>query len=221
MLAKATDFQPFVSGSSLIHREEADGIIGKLTLKPVQQANGKRSLKFTKASQAQPSIAKHSQAQPRIASTALCNPARPSLSFRSLFGCLLHLHGPRCLFALFSAACFACMALVIFSLSFRPPAALCTALVIFSFSFRPLTSLARPSLSSVPFSDLLGLSWVSFCSSWALLGHFLALLGLSWPLLGRSWALLGGSWEALGGSWPLLGRSWNDIKKSSKLQCQK
>ena len=92
----------------------------------MQQANGKRSFKFTKASQAQPSTAKHSQTQPSTASTALHSPvqpctalvifslsfrlpaslARPSFSFRSLFGRLLRLHGPRFIFAPFSAACF-------------------------------------------------------------------------------------------------------------------
>ena len=64
-----------------------------MTLKPVQQANGKRSFKFTKASQAQPSIAKHSQAQLSFSFRPLTSLARPSLSFRSLFGPLGSLLG--------------------------------------------------------------------------------------------------------------------------------
>ena len=142
-----------------------------MTLKPVQQANGKRSFKFTKASQAQPSIAKHSQAQPRIASTALHSPvqpctalvifslsfrlpvalARPSLSIRSLFGCLLRLHGPRFLFALFSGV------------------------------LGPLGSLFAA------LGPLLGGSWPLWGGSWAALGRSWALLGASWAPLGRSW----------------------------------
>ena len=79
-----------------------------MTLKPVQQANGKRSLE---------------QARGRL--LRLHGP-------RYLFGRLLRLHDPRYLVALFSTACCACTALVIFSLSFRPPAALAQP----SFSFR-------------------------------------------------------------------------------------
>ena len=123
-------------------------------------------------------------------------------------GRLLRLHGPRYLFALFSAACFAC-----------------TALVIFSFFFRPLTSLARPSLS---FRSLFGPRGALLGHFLPLLAHFLPLLGLSWPLsaalgqlLGALGPLLGGSWPLLGRSWPLLGRSWNDMQKSSKNRCQK
>ena len=114
--------------------------------------------------------AKHSQAQPAQPCTALCNPARPSLSFRSLFGCLLHLHGPRYLFALFSAACFALhrprylftlFSVACFALNgprhlfvlFSSACCACTALVIFSFSFRPPASLAWPSL---PFRSFFG-----------------------------------------------------------------
>jgi len=43
------------------------GLWRPMTLKPEEQANGKRRFKFTKASQAQPSTAKHSQAQPSTA----------------------------------------------------------------------------------------------------------------------------------------------------------
>ena len=137
----------------------------------MQQANGKRSLKFTKASQAQPSTALHSPAQP---CTTLHG---PSLLFVFLsvacFACTARV----ILFVLFSPACFACTALVCFWFSSRPPASLCTALVIFSFSLRSLTSLARPSLSFRSLFGHLG----------TLLGHFLLLLG---PL-GRSWGALG------------------------------
>ena len=130
-------------------------------------------------SQAQPSTAKHSQAQPSTPSTDLhspvqpctapCSPARPSLSFRSLLGRLLRSHGPRFLFALFSAACFACRVFVIFSLSCRPPA-----------------SLARPSLSFRSLFGRLGPSWVTFCRSWASLGRSWVLLGAFWVPFGRS-----------------------------------
>ena len=79
-----------------------------LTLKPVQQANGKRF----------PEQAR---------------------------GRLLRLHSLRVLFALFSAACCACTALVIFSLSVRLPASLArplTGLSLLSacFCFLPLCS---------------------------------------------------------------------------------
>ena len=69
-----------------------------MTLKPVQQANGKRLLSSTQQAR----------------------------------GRLLCLHGPRYLFVLFSAAYFACTALVVFSFSFRPPASLART----SLSFR-------------------------------------------------------------------------------------
>ena len=137
----------------------------RITMKPEQQANGKRRFKFTKASQAQLSRAKRSQEQ---TSTAKHSPARPSLSFRSLFGRVLRLHGSLYRFALFSAACFACTALVFFSL----------------FSRVSWGLLGH-------FLPLLGLSWALLGRSWAPLGPLLGalggLLGLSWPLLGRSW----------------------------------
>ena len=74
-----------------------------------------------------------------------------------------------CLFAFFSAACFACTALVIFSLSFRPPA-----------------SLARASLSFRSLFARLGPSWVTFCRSWGSLGRSWALLRAFWVSFGRS-----------------------------------
>ena len=96
-------------------------------LKPVQHANGKRSLEQTR-------------------------------------GRLLRLHGRRYLFALFSAACFACTALVIFSLSF--PA-----------SWGPLGSLFAA----------LGWSWGALGRSWAALGWLLIAIG---PLLAALGAIL-------------------------------
>ena len=112
-------------------------------------------------------------------------------------GRLLRLHGPRFLFALFSAACFACTALVIFSLSFRPPASLARP----SFSFRYLFGLLFQQIACLA---LLAYAFCSFVRSWPV-------LGLSWPLLGRSWALLGRSWPLWGSSWAALGRSWEAL----------
>ena len=110
------------------------------------------------------------------------------------------MHGPRYHFVVFSAACFACTALVIFFslcgrlirlhgpryLFFLFSAAYfaCTALVIFSHSFRT--------------------TWVSFCCS-------LPLLGLSWEALGRSWGSLGRLLAALGPLLAALGRSWEPL----------
>ena len=116
-----------------------------MTLKPGQQANGKRSFKFTKASQAQPS-------------TALYNPARPSFSFRSLFGRLLRLHGPRYLFAFFSGV-------------LGPLGSLFAALGAL------LAALGR-LLGA--FGNLLGTSWSLLGASWGVLGR-------TWAVLGRSW----------------------------------
>jgi hypothetical protein len=116
-----------------------------MTLKPGQQANGKRSFKFTKASQAQPS-------------TALYNPARPSFSFRSLFGRLLRLHGPRYPFAFFSGV-------------LGPLGSLFAALGALLAALGRSWAALRCSWEAL--GRLLGASW--------------ALLGSSWPLLGRSW----------------------------------
>ena len=93
------------------------------------------------------------------------------------------------------AACFACTALVIFSLSFRPPASLARP----PFSFRSLAFLFAIDFCCVR-SLLAGLGplLAALGPLLAALGPLLAALGL---LLGRSWALLGGSWEALGRSW--------------------
>ena len=87
---------------------------------------------------------------------------------RLLFGRLLRLHGLRYLFALVSAAYFACTALVIFSLSFRA-------------SWGSLGS-----LFAAPGALL------------AALGHSWAALGRSWAALGRSWEALGRLLAALG-----------------------
>ena len=117
--------------------------------------------------------------------------ARPWLSFRCLFGCLLRLHGLRYLFALFSVACFACTALVIFFVLFSAARFACTALVIFS---------------------------LSFLVSWGPLRSLFAALGCSWGSLGHSWATLGRSWDALGrllaALGPLLGRHVKIDEKS-------
>ena len=117
--------------------------------------------------------------------------ARPSFSFRSLFGRLLRLHGPRYLFALFSTACFACTALVFILLSFRPP------------------------VSTNCLLGSLGLCFLLVCSLLAGLGPLLAalgpLLGALGPLLAALGLLLGRSWALLGGSWGALGRSWGDL----------
>ena len=110
----------------------------------MQRANGKRRFKFTKASRAQPSTSKHSQAQPSITlhsqaqpGTATHSQAQPSTAKHSQAQpaqpCTA-LHGPRFVLALFSAACCACTALVLSSLSFRPPASLAWS----SSSFRSL-----------------------------------------------------------------------------------
>ena len=143
------------------------------------------------------------------------------------------MHGPRYLFALVSAACCTCTALVIFAVSFRPPVSPARPFLSFRSLFGRLLRSERPSSSFrslfvrllrlhgprylfVIFSDLLGPSWVSCCRSWVLLAHFVPLLGLSWPLLGRSWEplgrllaalgpLLGALGRLLGGSWRLLG----------------
>ena len=105
------------------------------------------------------------------------------------------LHGPRYLFVLFSAACFALHGPCYFFALFSAACFACTALVFFSLSSRV---------------------------SWGLLGHFLPLLGLSWALLGRSWAplgpLLGALGGLLGGSWASLGRSWGDLGTTCKNQ---
>ena len=164
----------------------------KVPLKPEQQANGKRRFKFTKASQAQPSTAKNSQH----------SPAQPCAT----------LHGPRYLFALFSAACCTCTALVVYSLSFRLPASLARPLLSFRSLFGRLLRSARPSLS---FRSLFGrllrlhgpryLSF-SFRTSWAPLGSVFAALGRSWVTFWRPWGSLGRSWAALGRSWEALGR---------------
>ena len=150
-----------------------------MTLKPVQQANGKRRLKFTKASPAQQSTAQHSPTQPSTASTALHSPvqpctalvifslsfrlpvalARPSLSFRFLFGRLLRLHGPCCLFVHFSVACFALSGTRHLFVLFSFACFACTALVIFSLSFRTCWA----PLGSV--FAALGPSWLAFCRS--------------------------------------------------------
>ena len=110
--------------------------------------------------------------------------ARPSISFRFLFGRLLRLHGPRCLFAFFSAASFACTALVILSLSFRTSWALLG-----------------------HFLPLLGLSWPLLGRSWPLLGS-------SWAALGRSWEALGELLAALGRSWGDLGTTCKNHEKN-------
>ena len=108
--------------------------------------------------------------------------ARLSLSCRSLFSRQLRFHGPRFQIALFSAACFACTALVIFSLSFRYLFAL------FSSVLGPLGSL---SAALGPLSAALGRSWAPF-------GCPLAALGRSWGALGTLLAALGRSWGDLG-----------------------
>ena len=95
--------------------------------------------------------------------------------FRALFGRLLRLHGPRRLFDLFSATYFACTALVIFSLSFRP-------------SWGPLRSLFA-ALGALLAG--LGRSWAALGRSGAPLGPLLGALGCSWASLGRSWGDLG------------------------------
>ena len=103
------------------------------------------------------------------------------------------------------AACFACTALVIFSLSFRPPVSTNCLLGSLGLCFLLVCSLLAglgPLLAAL--GPLLGA-----------LGPLLAALGL---LLGRSWALLGGSWEALGRLLAALGRSWGDLGKTSKNQ---
>ena len=95
---------------------------------------------------------------------------------------LCRLHGPSYRFVLFSAACFACTALVIFSLSFRYLFAL------FSSVLGPLGSL---SAALGPLSAALGRSWAPF-------GCPLAALGRSWGALGTLLAALGRSWGDLG-----------------------
>ena len=155
-----------------------------MTLKPVQQANGKRSFKFTKASQAQPSTAKHSQHK---AKHSQHSPAQPCAT----------LHGTRYLFALFSAACCTCTALVIFSLSFRPLTSLARPWLSFRSLFGRLLRSERPSSSFrslfVRLFRLHGPRYLfvifsfSFRTSWALLGSVFASLGPSWLLLGPCW----------------------------------
>ena len=63
-----------------------------MTKKPEQQANGKRSFKFTKASQAQPCIAKHNQARPFLLLLALSGASWGTLG--GLLGRLGGLLGP-------------------------------------------------------------------------------------------------------------------------------
>ena len=111
------------------------------------------------------------------------NGKRRQSSTQQARGSLLRLHGPRYLFALFSAACFAC-----------------TALVTFSFSCRVSLALLGH------FLPLLGLSW-------PLLGAFWMPLGVFWAPLGASWVPLGGSWGALGRPWGGLGATCKNHPK--------
>ena len=127
------------------------------------------------------------------------------------------MHGPRYLFALFSAACCTCTALVIFSLSFRSPASLARPLSSFRYLFGPVGPLLGQFLPLLgPLGSLFAALEDLLAALGPLLGALGRLLGGSWPLLGRSWALLGGSWEALGGSWAALGRSWGDLGTTCK-----
>ena len=142
-------------------------------------------------------------------------------------GRLLRLHGPRYLVHLFSVACFACTALAISSLGFRPPASLARPSLSFHSFFGRLLRLHGPRYLFALFSAacfactasfalfvLFSLSFRSLFVFVSLVFRCLLSLGCSWALLGTlgrslgpSWALLGLSWALLGLSWPLLGRS--------------
>ena len=142
------------------------------------------------------------------------------------------------------AACFACTALVIFSLSFLPPASLarpsfscrslfghllrlhgpCYLFALFSTACFACTARAfislsfRPPVSTNCLLGSLGLCFLLVCSLLAGLGPLLAalgpLLGALGPLLAALGLLLGRSWALLGGSWGALGRSWPLLGRS-------
>ena len=124
------------------------------------------------------------------------NGKRRLSSTQQACGRLLRLHGPRYLFALFSAVWFACTALVIFSLSFL-------------VSWGPLGSLFA---ALEPLLAALGHSWAALGRPWAALGRSWAALG---PLLATHGPLLAALGRLLGCSWPLLGRHAKMILEDS------
>ena len=216
-----------------------------MTLKPDQQANGKRRMRPTK--QACGRLQRmSSRKQLRLRSlphsaylehlSAACfvctalvicslsfrpsaSLARPSLFFRSLFGRLLRLHGPRvapCFALVLSfrsrslvSSLFSLCALVL-ALRSRSLVSLLFSRFALVFSFRSLFSFRSPSL--VPLSPLV----VHLGSLGSILEPLGSLLRTKMANFRSQNGSPGAFLEALGASWALLGRSWRDVQKKTE-----